>query len=343
MDRKTLTTPQLPFRLGSQRLLTVATLIFCLFLFLPWVAFSTGSGLVTAIDPNERVQSITAPVTGFIRQWYVKEGQEVKKGQLIAELSDNDPDLLERFQREKNAADAALKSAQLMMSTAEINLKRQKSLFQQGLSARKDYENAKIEFSKLEMEVAKALVNLTKSETQLSRQSSQKVIAPRSGTIIRILPGERGQLIKAGAGIAVFSPEVTRPAVEMWVDGNDASMVLPGQAAQIQFEGWPSLQIAGWPSLAINTFPAKVFLVDQATSYKGKFRVLLVPDGPWPSKRILRLGIHTKGYIQLSDSFILREVWRKLNNFPAFPEPIQDELQKLLQEAPAKAEKKGEL
>ena len=331
MDKKSLTTPQLPFGLDSDKLLIIAAIVFVVVLFLPWIAFSTGSGLVTAIDPNERVQSITAPVSGFIREWYVKEGQEVKKGELIAELSDNDPDLLERFQREKNAAQAGLKSAQLMMTTAEINLKRQQSLVQQGLSARKEFEKAKIDFSKHEMEVAKALVNLTKAETQLSRQASQKVLAPRNGIVIRILPGERGQLIKAGAGIAVFSPEVTRPAVEMWIDGNDASMILPGQEAQVQFEGWPSLQIAGWPSLAINSFPAKVYLVDQASSYKGKFRVLLVPDGNWPSKKILRLGIHTKGYIQLADSFISRELWRKLNNFPAFPEPIQDELQKLLQ------------
>lgn len=331
--------PKLPRLLKSDRFLKMVLLIGALILFLPWIAFTTGSGLVTAIDPNERVQTLTAPVSGFIRTWHVKEGQRLKKGDLIAELSDNDTNLLERYEREKNAALANLRSAELMRDTAKINLDRQFKLFEQGLSARKEYEKAKIDYSKHEMEVAKALVGLTKSETQLSRQSSQEVRAPRDGVVIRVLPGERGQLIKDGTPIAVFSPDISTAAVELWVDGNDASMVVPGQKARVQFEGWPSLQVAGWPSIAINTFEAKVYLVDQATSYQGKFRVLLVPDGNWPSQKILRIGNHTRGFIQLSNSFILREIWRQLNNFPAFQEPISDELNQILK---TKVQSKGE-
>lgn len=322
--------PKLPPFLKSNRLLRIVITVSVLFLFLPWIAFTTGKGQITAINPNERVQTLTAPVSGFIRTWHVKEGQRLKKGDLIAELSDNDINLLERYDREKNASIANLKSAELMRDTAKINLDRQLNLFKQGLSARKEYEKAKIEYSKLEMEVAKALVSLTKSETQFSRQSSQEVRAPRDGVVTRVLPGERGQLIKDGTPIAVFSPDIETPAVELWVDGNDASMVVPGQKARVQFEGWPSLQIAGWPSVAINTFEAKVYLVDQASSYEGKFRVLLVPDGQWPSQKILRIGNHSRGFIQLSGSFVLREIWRQLNNFPAFQEPISDELNQIL-------------
>lgn len=323
--------PQLPYLLKSRKFVWTVLSISVFILFLPWVAFTTGRGQVTAIDPNERVQSLTAPVSGFIRTWHVKEGQRLKKGDLIAELSDNDMNLLERYERETKASLAGLKSAELMRDTAKINLDRQYKLFQQGLSARKEYEKAKIEFSKLEMEAAKALVNFTKSQTQLSRQSSQEVRAPRDGVIIRVLPGERGQLIKEGTPIAIFSPDITTPAVELWVDGNDASMIVPGQKARVQFEGWPSLQIAGWPSIAINTFEAEVYLVDQASSHQGKFRVLLIPGAKWPSQKILRIGNHTKGYIQMTNSFILREIWRQVNNFPIFQDPISDELNQILQ------------
>jgi hypothetical protein len=137
-------------------------------------------------------------------------------------------------------------------------------------------------------------------------------------------------LIKAGSPIAIFAPDVVTPAVELWVDGNDASMLIPGQLAELQFEGWPAIQIAGWPSLAIGTFKGKVHLIDQASSLKGKFRVLLVPSADWPSQRILRLGVNAKGYIRLRNSFVLREIWRQLNGFPPVLEPIQDELNKML-------------
>jgi biotin carboxyl carrier protein len=331
MNRHELVTPKTPIDFKTNSRLVIILIILGTMLVLPWVAFTTGNGQVTAINPNERIQSLTAPVTGFIRVWNVKEGDRVKAGDPIVQLTDNDPAFLDRLTRERDAAKSGLESAKLMMETANINNERQQKLFDQGLSPRTEFEKAKIEFSKMQLEYAKAVATLTKAETQLSRQSTQNVIAPRDGTIIRIIPGEMGQLIKAGSPIVVFSPDVSLPAVELWVDGNDAALVLPGQKAMVQFEGWPALQIAGWPSLAIGAFPAKVHLVDQASSHQGNFRVLLVPDGAWPSQNILRLGINARGYITLSNSFIAREIWRQLNGFPPITDPIKDELNRMLQ------------
>jgi adhesin transport system membrane fusion protein len=107
-------------------------------------------------------------------------------------------------------------------------------------------------------------------------------------------------------------------------------MLMPGQTAELQFEGWPAVQIAGWPSISVGTFKGKVHLVDQASSHLGKFRVLLVPTSKWPSQQILRLGVHAKGYIKLKDSFLIKEIWRQLNGFPPVLEPIQDELNRML-------------
>lgn len=331
-DLQELIKPRLPFSPFKKNTLKVLALFFVLIMFCPWIAFTVGNGQITAINPNERVQTITAPLGGFIKTWHVSEGSRVKEGQVLADLIDNDPSLMDRLERERNAAKTALSSAQLMMDTAKIDLERQKKLFEQGLSSRKDYEKAKIEYSKISVEYSKTLATLTKSETQLSRQSTQRIVAPRDGTITRIIPGERGMLIKAGNPIAVFAPDVQTPAVELWVDGNNASMLIPGQTAELQFEGWPAIQIAGWPSIAIGTFKGKVHLIDQASSHDGKFRVLLVPASTWPSQKILRLGVHAKGYIRLRNSFVFKEIWRHLNGFPPVLEPIEDELNRMLSE-----------
>ncbi len=329
-DLQSLVTPKLPFVPSKRNGLKAVLIFFILFMFCPWIAFTVGKGQITSINPNERIQMITAPLGGFIKTWHVNEGDRVEEGQLIADLIDNDSSLLERLEREKNAATTGLASAQLMMDTAKIDLERQKKLFEQGLSSRKDYEKSKIEYSKLAVEHSKNMATLAKSETQVSRQSTQRIVAPRNGTITRILPGERGMLIKAGNPIAIFAPDVKTPAVELWIDGNDASMLIPGQSAELQFEGWPAIQIAGWPSIAMGTFKGKVHLIDQASSHDGKFRVLLVPAADWPSQKILRLGGHAKGYIKLSNSFIFKEIWRQLNGFPPVLEPIQDELNRML-------------
>ncbi len=327
---KNLLQPQLPIHLKKKLSLSFVALLLSLIPFIPWTAFTVGTGQVTAIDPNERVQTITAPVSGFISAWLIGEGQSVKKGDVIARLQDNDPSLLERMERERAAAESALKSAKLMLETSKLNLDRQKSLYDQGLSARKEFEKADIETSKMSMEYAKAQATLTKAETQYSRQL-QTILAPRDGVITRIMPGERGQLIKAGTPIAVLTPEMSTPAVEIWVDGNDTAFLSKGQEAQIQFEGWPSLQIPGWPSIAIGTFDAKVHLVDAASSYQGKFRVLLTPVGSWPESPFLRPGAHAKGYISLARSFILKEAWRQLTGLPPVLEPMNDEIKRLME------------
>jgi multidrug efflux pump subunit AcrA (membrane-fusion protein) len=322
--------PKLPLEKLNKHIAVIFTITFCSVLFLPWISFTVGYGQVTAINPQERLQTISASVGGFINHWHVKEGDRVVKGQVIADLVDNDPGLLDRLTRENEAANEGLKASELMMETAKIDLERQKKLFQEGLSSRKDYEKAKIEFSKLSVEYSKNLMTLTKTETQVSRQKTQRIVSPRDGFITRIIPGDRGQLIKAGSPIAFFTPDITMPAIEIWIDGNDAALVTKGQTAQIQFEGWPAIQIPGWPAVAIGTFSGKVHLVDQASSHDGKFRVLVVPDSKWPSQKILRLGVKSKSYIKLSNSFVARELWRILNGFPPVLEPIKDELNKVL-------------
>jgi multidrug efflux pump subunit AcrA (membrane-fusion protein) len=330
MSLKELVEPRLPYVFFKLRTLKFILIVFILLLFCPWIAFTVGKGQVTAINPSERVQSITAPIGGFVKTWHVKEGDYVTEGQVIADLIDNDPSLLDRLEKEMEAARDGLTSAKLMMDTANIDLRRQKELFQEGLASSKSYEKAKIDFSKHVVEHSKNLAVLTKAQTQLSRQNTQKVVSPRNGTVTRIIPGERGMLIKAGTPIAIFAPDVNTPSVELWIDGNDASMLQVGQSVELQFEGWPAIQIAGWPSIAIGTFKGKVHLVDQASSHKGKFRVLIIASGAWPSSRILRLGVHAKGYIKLKDTFVFIEIWRQLNGFPAVIEPIEDELNKML-------------
>ncbi|MFP5384740.1 MAG: efflux RND transporter periplasmic adaptor subunit [Bacteriovoracia bacterium] len=334
---KSLLNPKLPLEpkrtLSKWVLLTIVLVI----PFLPWTAFTVGSGQVTSINPNERIQTITASVNGFVSNWYIQEGARVETGEIIARIQDVDPGIREKYERELEAARSAVKSAKLMLDTSRVNLERQQKLFEQGLAARKDFEKAKIETSKMEMNYSKALATLTKAEAQLERQL-QTVTAPRSGIITRILPGERGRLIKAGTPLAVLTPDIETPAVEIWVDGNDTAMLGRGQKAQVQFEGWPALQVPGWPGIALGIFPAKVHLVDAASSYKGKFRVILVPDGKWPAVKFLKPGIHTKGYISLSESFILREVWRLFTGLPPVIDPFEDEISRLL--TPEKKEEK---
>jgi multidrug efflux pump subunit AcrA (membrane-fusion protein) len=74
--------------------------------FTPWTQNVPGEGQVIAYAPVDRETPIRAPISGRIESWHVVEGQHVEKGQLIAELSDNDPKILERLGRARDAVGA---------------------------------------------------------------------------------------------------------------------------------------------------------------------------------------------------------------------------------------------
>jgi biotin carboxyl carrier protein len=167
-------------------------------------------------------------------------------------------------------------------------------------------------------DLASATAELARIEVRLARQTTQAVKAPRSGTILRVVAKQGGEMVKEGDVLAVIVPDTQDRAVELWIDGNDVPLVNPGRVVRLQFEGWPAVQFAGWPAVAVGTFGGTVAFVDATDDGKGRFRVLVVPDGkePWPATRFLRQGSRANGWILLDRVRLGYEVWRQFNGFP---------------------------
>lgn len=322
---------------GSRSLgIVMVTLFFCLFL--PWNQFAPGTGQVVGRNPNDRFQEVHAPVSGFVREWHVNEGSWVEKGQPLVSLSDTDADLVERLEFNVKVNQDALSSARLALQTAIINRDRQRQLFEQGLVARKDWEEQRIKVAKLEMEVSKAQSEQVKSEREVARQRSQQVIAPRSGRVVRVISGEGANIVHQGDTLLILAPTTNDLAVEFWVNGDDVALIRDRAKARVEFSGWPAVQMPGWPSMSIGTFRARVALVDAIASSQGKFRVLLVPDETWPTQLFVRQGARVSGFVQLSSVTVGQELWRQFNGMPAAGAPIEDELKRILTK-PAKKPK----
>jgi multidrug efflux pump subunit AcrA (membrane-fusion protein) len=301
-------------------------------LLLPWDQFSSGQGRVIGLDPNDRFQEVHAPVAGFVRRWHVNEGSWVKKGDPLVSLSDTDVDLVDRLSVELKAAEEALKAAELALETGRVNQERQRKLFEEGLAARKSWEQERINVSKLEMEVSKAQATVAKAQREVARQNTQTVISPRDAWVVRVKSGEGAQIVKLGDALLVLAPKTEKLAAEIWVDANDATLIKSGDRARLEFAGWPAVQIPGWPSLAIGTFGAQVTLVDAIASQKGKIRVLLIPTEPWPSELFVRQGARTSGFVRMSTVSLGWELWRQFNGMPAQGVEIEDEVRLLLEQ-----------
>ncbi len=284
----------------------------------PWQQTSQGEGKLIAFEPNDRVQNITSNVPGRVNKWFVRDGSEIKSGDPIVEIVDNDPLLISRLRLERDAVFRRYEAAKAASETAYLDYQRQSQLFKQGLSARTKFEKAKIEYKKLLASEASAAASLAKAEVKLSRQQNQLITAPRDGTILRVLHGSGSVFIKEGDTLAVFVPQTSQPAAEIYVSGNDLPLVSPGRKVRLQFEGWPAIQFSGWPSLAVGTFGGVVSVVDPSVSRNGKFRVIVTPEQreDWPEAIFLRQGTRVYGWILLSTVKLGYELWRQFNGFP---------------------------
>ena len=67
-------------------------------LFLPWEQTTKGSGELIAYDPTERDFTIGAPISGFIKNYYIEENKFVKKGELLFEMQDLDAQYLPKLE-----------------------------------------------------------------------------------------------------------------------------------------------------------------------------------------------------------------------------------------------------
>lgn len=228
--------------------------------------------------------------------------------------------VLEAAQRDADVdrAQATLNAARSEQGSLDAELRRTDA------DARTRIEEARAALASAESDVAKARAELAKVDVRVARQQTQQVTAPVDGTIFRVVARQSGELLKAGATLAVLVPASRRNVVELWVDGNDMPMIQVGRTVRLQFEGWPALQFTGWPSIAVGTFGGRVLLVDATDNGRGRFRVLVEPDpsdDPWPSAHYLRQGVRANGWVLLNIVPIGWEIWRTFNGFPPVVAP----------------------
>ena len=99
------------------KFLLVFAILGFIILFLPWTQNITGQGLVTTLTPDQRPQTIQSQIPGRIEQWFVKEGDYVKKGDTILRISEVKSDyfdsrLIERTNDQINAKSSSVNAYQ---------------------------------------------------------------------------------------------------------------------------------------------------------------------------------------------------------------------------------------
>lgn len=190
-----------------------------------------GKVVVTLSLPGEvalnldRVAHVTPRVTGTVREAKAQLGDVVKKGDVLAVLESRE---LAELQREALAAKERL-------DLAEANFKRQEQLWQEKISAEKDYLSAKQALAEAKIEYRAASQKLAAGAGARSAGGGLVLTAPIDGTVIEknAIVGE----VLNDNKLAFVIADLSTLWINVTVYAKDLSRVHVGQKAILHAEG----------------------------------------------------------------------------------------------------------
>jgi len=157
------------------RFLLAAAIILFIVMFLPWTQNITGQGIVTTLKPNQRPQHIQSQIPGRIEEWFVQEGDEVKKGDTILRISEVKSDYFDDRLMERTNDQIQAKSSSVTAYGGKVDaLNRQISALrnEQKLKLKQTknkliQSHLKVKSDSIDLEASKT--NLKIAETQFNR------------------------------------------------------------------------------------------------------------------------------------------------------------------------------
>lgn len=159
------------------------------------------SVLATGVLEATKMVSVGSQVSGQVKKMYVVLGDQVKQGQLIAQIDSI------RQENELKTAEANIKNQQAQLATRQANLakveaeyNRQKAMYAQDATSRAELESALASFKTAQADITAVNAQIEQSRLTLSTAKEDlgytRIVAPMDGTIVAIVT-EEGQTVNA--------------------------------------------------------------------------------------------------------------------------------------------------
>ncbi len=231
------------------------------------------------IQPVLQVK-ISPEVSGEIIDLPVKEGQAVKKGDLILKIK---PDF---YVASRNQAEASYRSAMASKSVSEANLakaeaefKRNEELFKNKLISESVFTEMETAFTIAKAQLTSATHQIEMSRAQLARAeddlSKTTIVSPLDGTISKLNSqvGERvvGTATMAGTDVMTIA-DLNEMEARVDIGEMDVVLIKPGQRARLEVDAFKDRKFSGTVTEIANSAKGASVAAAQSTD-ATKFEV----------------------------------------------------------------------
>ena len=232
------------------------------------------------IQPEIEVK-ISSEVSGEIIALPVKEGQTVKKGDLLVKIN---PDLytssLNRTVAGLSGTKAGLTQADAQLKEAKSNYDRNKKLFDKGIISRSEWEKIASSYEVAQASKQSAYYNVQSASATVSEAKDNlgrtTIYSPADGTIsmLAVELGERVLGTQQMTGTEILRvANLNNMEVEVDVNENDIVKISIGDSTNVEVDAYLKKKFKGIVTSISNSANATL-TADQVTNFKVKVRIL---------------------------------------------------------------------
>jgi membrane fusion protein (multidrug efflux system) len=223
------------------------------------------------VDANQL--DVSAKILGRITELTVDEGDTLKQGELLVQLSDSDLRAQENQEMQNIASsEQNVSLTQVALELAENDYRRTRSLYEDSIVTYDQFDHAEKAFrmAQAQHNVALAQVNTSKARLNVVMTSLQntKITSPMNGVVAKkwVLPGD---VVQPGQAIlSLFDLE------NIWITANfeetKLSSIHPGDPVEISVDAYPNIKFRG-KVLLIGTVTASQFSLIPPNNASGNY------------------------------------------------------------------------
>lgn len=240
--------------------------------------------IVETIPANGKIQPVTEvkispDVSGEIIELNIKEGDIVKKGDLILKIKqDIYQSALEQSQAGLNSVRAAYKQQEAQTLKVKQSYERNKQLYELKTISKSEWEASEAEWAVAQQQLQAAKFNISSAEAQVkeARENLSKttVYAPMDGVVSKLSVeiGERVVGTTQMAGTEMFRvANFDAMEVLVNVNENDIIRLSIGDSAEISVDAYTNRKFKGYVTEVANSSTSTT--TTEATTFEVKIRI----------------------------------------------------------------------